>query len=169
MERKDSYKDAYPIVRLENRSSIFLLINCLRKNSNLNFFQISKKTKIPLVNIYEYYFLLKKNKIIRESIVLNYEMLGFDIRSFIHIELRNDSKYAEKSRLTQYEIIDYLIRSPYVNNLYLLETGLLVDVFYNSIITYEKMIKDLKEFDICSLQEYQVLDQTIQEKFQIGD
>lgn len=106
------------------------ILGLLRQNARMSLTNLSKKTNVPISTIYEWLKAKQGGLIVRHTALLSYEDLGFMTRVSVAIK-------AQPGRLE--ELVEYLKRNPYVNNLY--------KVSPDFDLVFEGIFKDLADFD----------------------
>ena len=115
---------------MKNRQN--LLISELREDSREKLTSISKRTKIPVSTLYETLKQLRKDTILRNTVLLNFTKMGFHTRAHIILKVL----HTEKEELRR-----HLYCHDNVNNVFKINNG-----FDFIIETVHKNIKELDDF-----------------------
>ncbi|MCA9459629.1 MAG: hypothetical protein KC550_03710 [Nanoarchaeota archaeon] len=144
-------------IKLNNKEKILVL--GLRKEGKNNVLSIANQNKIPKSTMFDLYRKLKKYKIINESVLLDFEKIGYPIKAFFILKVSIKEKI--KLRL-------YLKNSSYVNSLYMLGNGqdyLVEGIFRNFKEVHEFEQELTSNFEINEKQMLNVIENIVQENF----
>jgi len=111
---------------------IIQLLSYLRNNSREKLTTISKKTNIPISTLFDMLNEMQGTIIKNNTILLNYEILGYHTRAHVFLKVSNNDK--EKLK-------EHLICNNNVNSIYKINNG------WDFIVeTVHKSIKELDQF-----------------------
>ena len=136
-----------------------LLLMGLRQEGKNNVLSIAKKNDIPKSTMFDLYRKLEKNKIIKESVLLDFEKIGYSIKVFFVLKV----SIKEKAKLRFY-LRDCLS----VNSLYMLGNGqdyLVETIFRNFKEVHEFEEKLSEKFHIIEKQTLNVIEDISKEVF----
>lgn len=159
------------------------VINILRKNSRTRFLNMHMNIAVPLKSISDVYSKVKKELIIKNCSIINFENIEGLLRMFLIIYFidktatREKNNPLEKTIKNDYEIfsasdnllISFLNMSFSVNNLYLAHKGLLADCIFSSAKDLENFMKEISQFNIMKMNYFFVLTQELSENFNLKD
>ena len=141
-----------------NRKEL-LIMSVLRKNSRETLTKMSKETKIPISTIYDKIKSQEKKLIKKHTSLLNFSMLGFNIRATILLTIKREDRD---------KIVEYLKKHQNVNSIFKINNGFdyLVEVIFKQIKSLEEFIELLEsKFKIKKYQVYYIIDELKREAF----
>lgn len=129
----------------------------LRKDGRMQLTKMSRKTKIPVSTIYDR---LKSNEYItKNTCLLDFKKLGFDIRSYMLIKVNPNQKK---------DLHEFLAKNWSVNSLYRINNGydLMAECIFKELREIEEF-KDLisSRFNIEEVKLFYVVDEIQKENF----
>jgi DNA-binding Lrp family transcriptional regulator len=135
-----------------------LLMTYFRKNARENLTQISRLTRIPVSTIFDKLREFEKGLIQKHTTLIDFRMLGFDIRVDMLFKVSKDSKL---------EFKDFLMNNENVNSVFRITNGYdyLVEVIFKDMADMQKFAELLDKFKIESKQELFILEDLKRESF----
>ncbi|MFH0979049.1 MAG: Lrp/AsnC family transcriptional regulator [Candidatus Woesearchaeota archaeon] len=115
-----------------------LIISLLRENARESLTNISKRTKIPISTIYEKLRNNYGNIIQRHVALIDFALLGYNVRANIMVSTQKDLRLQLK---------DYLVKQFEVNSVYKINNGFdyLVEGVFKDIREVEDFVERLEE------------------------
>ncbi|MFW6025691.1 MAG: Lrp/AsnC family transcriptional regulator [Candidatus Woesearchaeota archaeon] len=116
-----------------------LLLSHLRENGRISLTDLSKKTGIPVSTSYEKIKRYKERIGLKPTIDLNFKKIGFNLRTFYLLNVKEGSEEELKKFLKRSGNLNSLMR---INNQY----DYFVECFFKDLIESEDFEKELKPF-----------------------
>jgi DNA-binding Lrp family transcriptional regulator len=140
------------------------LLKHLRGNSRERLLKISRRSKISVTTLLKLYSYLKDEYIVKNCSIIDFEKLSIKRFLFI-IDFRSIDASISKSIAMNSNLIVFLKNSTNVNNLMLLERGLMADVLFHDFVQYKIFAKQLRRFDILGLEIHPIEEHIVAENF----
>ena len=141
-----------------------LLLKQFRVNARMKLTSMSRKTGIPVTSIFDKITNLDKIGIIKKyTILLDYELIGFEIKAILIIKINKKQKT---------DLKEFLSHHHSVNSLYRINNGfdfILEVIFKNMKIMDDFLEKIEKNFDILKLEIHYILEELKREDFNCID
>src|SRR3990167_6471004 len=135
-----------------------LLLKQFRVNARMKLTSMSRKTGIPVTSIFDKIGIIKKY-----TILLDYELIGFEIKAILIIKINKKQKT---------DLKEFLSHHHSVNSLYRINNGfdfILEVIFKNMKIMDDFLEKIEKNFDILKLEIHYILEELKREDFNCID
>jgi len=140
------------------------LLKQFRVNARMKLTSMSRKTGIPVTSIFDKITNLDKIGIIKKyTILLDYELIGFEIKAILIIKINKKQKT---------DLKEFLSHHHSVNSLYRINNGfdfILEVIFKNMKIMDDFLEKIEKNFDILKLEIHYILEELKREDFNCID
>jgi DNA-binding Lrp family transcriptional regulator len=134
----------------------FELLTELRNNSRLPLTLISEKLQLPVTTTHDYYKRLR-NYYHRHTSILNYELLGFRLRSILILDQVNTKKK-----------LNFILGHKNTNNVYLLENNqIYLEAIFNSVASQCAFYDQIDAIDIKTIDEFKILEEIKVEEFNL--
>jgi len=135
-----------------------LLMTYFRKNARENLTQISRLTRIPVSTIFDKLREFEKGLIQKHTTLIDFKMLGFDIRVNMLFKVSKDSRL---------EFTDFLMTNENVNSIFRITNGYdyLVEAIFRDMTDMQRFSELLEKFKIESRHELFILEDLKRESF----
>ena len=136
-----------------------VVLSYLRNNARELLTRISKATQIPVSTLYDRIKGYEKSFIKRQTVLLDYEKLGFSVRTKMAIKVPVQKKDALR---------EHLMKNFSVNSLYKINNGydFLVEGVFRNMAQAENFVEELETlFNTRSVDVYYLLDEIKHEAF----
>lgn len=132
------------------------LLSYLRKDSRQSFSDMAKKTKIPTSTLFDYYWFLREQRIIKKNTsLLNFKKLNYSLRLFVFLKVKEKSK-----------LLRFLQECRNTNSISRLNNfDFSFEIFFQSVEEMETFFRKLNQFGIIKMQKHHVLEELKQEDF----
>ncbi len=143
-----------------NKKTLQLLVQ-LRNNSREKLTTISKKTNIPISTLFDTLKELQGNLITKNTILLDFNQLGYHARAQVFLRVNKDNK--EKLK-------EHLNLNPNINTIYKVNHGwsFIIETVHKNIKDLDKFLEILEEkFDIENKEIHYLIDEIKREGFQV--
>ncbi len=144
-------------MELKTRKDI-LLMTYFRKNARESLTRISRLTRIPVSTIFDRLREFERGLIQKHTTLVDFKMLGFDIRVGMLFKVSKDSKS---------EFKEFLMGNESVNSIFRITNGYdyLVEVIFKDMTDMQRFSELLDKFKIESKQELFILEDLKRESF----
>jgi len=134
------------------------ILTRLRVNSRENLTRMSRATKIPVSTLHEKLRRFQGKLIRRNTIILNFKGLGYELRTLLLIKTSSSSR-------SKFEF--FLKNSFQINNLFRINNGydFLADVLFKDMNDFKEFIDELSGIGVMTLKEYFILEELKNENF----
>jgi DNA-binding Lrp family transcriptional regulator len=135
------------------------VLTYFRTNSRTSLTKLSRDTKVPVSTIYDRLKEYEKSNLIKKhTSLIDFKMLGFNVRSQILIcadKLRKD------------ELQRFLCKHPNVNNILRISNGFdfLVEAIFKNLEELDVFSRQIDEFEVKEKQEFFVMEDLKREEF----
>ncbi|MGV8086117.1 MAG: Lrp/AsnC family transcriptional regulator, partial [Candidatus Woesearchaeota archaeon] len=128
-----------------------LLMTYFRKNARENLTQISRLTRIPVSTIFDKLREFERGLIQKHTTLIDFKMLGFDIRVNMLFKISKESRQ---------EFKDFLMTNENVNSIFRITNGYdyLVEAIFRDMTDMQRFSELLDRFKIESKQELFILE-----------
>lgn len=135
-----------------------LLMTYFRKNARENLTQISRLTRIPVSTIFDKLREFERGLIQKHTTLIDFKMLGFDIRVNMLFKISKESRQ---------EFKDFLMTNENVNSIFRITNGYdyLVEAIFRDMTDMQRFSELLDRFKIESKQELFILEDLKRESF----
>ena len=135
-----------------------LLMTYFRKNARENLTQISRLTRIPVSTIFDKLREFEKGLIQKHTTLVNFRMLGFDVRVNMLFKVAKDSRP---------EFKEFLMSNENVNSIFRITNGYdyLIEAIFKDMTDMQRFSELLDKFKIESKHELFILEDLKRESF----
>lgn len=136
-----------------------IIISQLRTNGRIQITDLARKTGLPVSTIHDKIKRHVQSKIIKPTVLLNFEKMGFLTRA--HILLSVDQMEKEK-------LFHYLKNSPHVNSLFRINNGwnVFMECIFKDMHSLEDFVEKIEStFHVRQKEIHYVLDELKREEF----
>ena len=135
------------------------IISHLRKDGRMPLTELSRDTELPVSTIHDRLKQHVKNKLLKPTVLLSFDKLGFNTRAHILLAV----EHLEKEK-----IFAHLQKNPHVNSLYRINNGwnILMECIFKDMPSLEDFVEKLENtFHIKQKQVHYILDELKREGF----
>jgi DNA-binding Lrp family transcriptional regulator len=115
----------------------------LRRDPRKTFLEISRRTRIPLENVYEIYYELKNNDVLKTVTMID-----------LHDNKTIDVFLIFSPEMNQYRILDYLKKSVNVNSVSITDRDFIVHSSFFNLDEYEFFLDGLENLGVKDIDDY---------------
>jgi Lrp/AsnC family transcriptional regulator, regulator for asnA, asnC and gidA len=140
-----------------------MIISKLRDDSRMKLTKLSKETKIPVSTIFDKIKEFKPDFIKKFSCVIDFEKLGFPVKSKLMLQVNVEDRERLKNFLKKKECVNSVFR---INNGF----NFLIEGIFKNIRLSEQFIEKIEEeFKVTNLLNFYVFEEIKKEEFQLID
>ena len=141
------------------KESEFLLLSHFRNNARISLTKLSRLTKIPVSTIFDrlqYYE--RKRVITKNTSLLNFKKLGFDVRNQILIACNSSNRD---------DLQNFLVNHPSVNTIFRINNGFdfIVETVFRNMNEMDDFMCSLDSFELLEKKEFFVMEDLKREEF----
>jgi len=141
-----------------------MLLKHLRKNSRERLLKISRMSNIDVAALIKLYEYIKERYITKNCSIIDFEKLSIK-RFLVIIDFKHVDVSASRTIALNNRLIRFLKESLYVNNLMLLERGLMADAIFREFNQYKEFAQKIRGFEIRGMEIYTIEEQIVAENF----
>ncbi|MCF7872508.1 Lrp/AsnC family transcriptional regulator [Candidatus Woesearchaeota archaeon] len=135
------------------------MLGFFRNNARMPLTDMSKKTKIPVSTLFDRLKEYEKRKLImKHTSLLDYKMLGYDIK----IQILITANKTQKESLRK-----FLEKHPQVNTLFRVNNGFdfMIEAIFQDISNFDEFTKQLEQYEIQDKKEFFIMEEMKREEF----
>jgi len=144
---------------MDKKTLKFLAI--LRENSREKLTVISKKTHIPISTLFDMLKDLKSATITKQTILLDFDKLGYNTRAQVLLAIDNNEKELLKK---------HLICNPHINNVFKINNGwsFMIETVHKNVKELDEFLEKINQnFNISRQEVHYLIDEVKREGFQL--